>query len=459
MNHSASLIVITDDQHEKNPDLSAYYLTLFSRKLKILDIFLRKIFFITKLDTADVVRQLRLLLETADNDVNNNKSVSQSWILMTTTKPSNDFLMDRVLSENQYHSNGHASHCNVTGLDHVFMLKSGSFHADMFKLMNHLLISRDKFTSLHQSKADMEKLLSFKSQDLCLKQYETNYSDSTVDITVQNKEILSQVIPLVEPCLTLMGNKVNADSFLYEFDHFASLVEPISPDLTFLSSKIDSDSFRLKLKSSIQVIEKALSDYDTNQLCVSFNGGKDCCVVLYLFYAVCLRLNARLPLKVLLIQIEHQFDEINFFVDHVIKSFYGPDLLEFIVFDEKSTKSLKDCLSELKVARPVLNGILMGTRRTDSAYFASMSAFAPTDGDWPSFMRINPILEWTYSEIWYFMRKLKLPYCTLYDRGYTSVDNTLNTVPNQDLVRDDGSFRPAFYLENQDAERKSRRKK
>ena len=121
--------------------------------------------------------------------------------------------------------------------------------------------------------------------------------------------------------------------------------------------------------------------------------------------------------------------------------------------------SLKDCLNELKTTRPVLNGILMGTRRTDSAYFARMNAFAPTDGDWPAFMRINPILEWNYSEIWLFIRMLRLPYCSLYDHGYTSLDNTLNTVPNSDLARDGGEFVPAYWLENQDSERKSRRKK
>lgn len=439
MNYSASLIVITDDLNEKNSDLSAYYLTLFTRKLKGLDIFLRKIFFITKLDTADLVRQVKILLQT---DVNNN---NLSWIFMTTTKPSNDCLMDRVLHE----SGGHAS---------AFLLKCGSFHGDMFKLMNHLLISRNKFTLMYENESDMEKLLKFKREDLSIKQYETNYSSLTVDIIVLNKSVLSQVFACVTPCLTLMGNNVNADAFLYEFGHFVSLVEPKTPDLTFLSAKIDLSSFQLKIKSSIEVIEKALSDYDTNQLCVSFNGGKDCCVVLYLFYAVCLRLNARLPLKVLLIQIEHQFAEMNFFVDNVIKSFYSAQILEFIVFDEKPSKSLKDCLSDLKVTHPVLTGILMGTRRTDSAYFASMSAFAPTDGSWPMFMRINPILDWTYSEIWFFIRVLKLPYCSLYDRGYTSVDNMVNTVPNQDLSRENGSFSPAFLLENQDAERKSRRK-
>ena len=258
----------------------------------------------------------------------------------------------------------------------------------------------------------------------------------------------------------MLGNGVNADSFLYEFDHI-DLNENKTEDIKFLLTKIDLYSFKLKLKASIEWIETALKRYDTNQLCISFNGGKDCCVVFYLFYAVCMRMGARFPLKVLLIQIRNQFAEMDSFVQHVIKSFYGRNVLEFILFDEnngESRQTLKDCLNEMKTTHPIIKGILMGTRRTDSAYFKNMNVFAPTDGDWPKYMRVNPILDWTYSEIWFFIRALKLPYCSLYDRGYTSIDSQLNTVPNQDLLKENGEYLAAYWLEDQDAERKSRRK-
>ena len=112
---------------------------------------------------------------------------------------------------------------------------------------------------------------------------------------------------------------------------------------------------------------------------------------------------------------------------------------------------------------PAVKAIFVGTRRTDP-HGAALKSFDPTDRGWPPFMRIHPVIDWHYAEIWAFIRELGIPYCGLYDMGYTSLGGTTDTHPNPALkgdpggggVVEEGGYRPAYELVEDGEERLGR---
>ena len=116
-------------------------------------------------------------------------------------------------------------------------------------------------------------------------------------------------------------------------------------------------------------------------------------------------------------------------------------------------------LKKIKDEHPELKAAIMGTRRTDP-YSSHLTSFTPCDPDWPPFMRVNPILDWSYGDVWYFLRSLSLPYCELYDRGYTSLGAADNTFPCPKLEYVDEfgrtAFHPAYKLTLENEERDGR---
>lgn len=91
-----------------------------------------------------------------------------------------------------------------------------------------------------------------------------------------------------------------------------------------------------------------------------------------------------------------------------------------------------------------------------------MDAFARTTNGWPDFMRVSPILHWTYDAIWDYIKMNNVPYCNLYDEGYTSLGGKNNTFPNEALkvINPDGTevYLPAYELSDGSLERHGRNK-
>ncbi|KAI5831883.1 adenine nucleotide alpha hydrolases-like protein [Schizophyllum commune Tattone D] len=107
----------------------------------------------------------------------------------------------------------------------------------------------------------------------------------------------------------------------------------------------------------------------------------------------------------------------------------------------KGAEGMKQALQIYKETFPRISAILIGTRRSDP-HGARLSFRNPTDPGWPDFERINPIINWSYKDVWIFLRRLDVPYCCLYDQGYTSLGSTFNTFPNPALLIDEDTPSP-----------------
>lgn len=110
---------------------------------------------------------------------------------------------------------------------------------------------------------------------------------------------------------------------------------------------------------------------------------------------------------------------------------------------------------------------VLGTRTSDPNA-GSQGNFAPSSHYMPPFMRVNPVIEWSYGHIWHFLRLFQMPYCSLYDEGYTSLGTVKDTLPCPALAKptmsvDDassdkkeGEYWPAYMLRDWDQERAGR---
>ncbi|CAD6232188.1 unnamed protein product [Miscanthus lutarioriparius] len=143
------------------------------------------------------------------------------------------------------------------------------------------------------------------------------------------------------------------------------------------------------------------------------------------------------------------FPEIDRFMYETASTYGLP--LETIRADYKS--SLEALLKE-----KLTKAIFLGTRNGDPNAVGQQE-FSPSSPCWPSFMRVNPILGWSYSDVWSFLLTFKVLYCILYDQGYTSIGSIHNTVPNKLLRDGSGGYRPAYTLSDGNLERAGRAKK
>ena len=186
---------------------------------------------------------------------------------------------------------------------------------------------------------------------------------------------------------------------------------------------------------------------------MSFNGGKDCTVMLDLFSRI-----AKRPFLACCVVCEESFPEVESFVDECPARYssrsgsnqrYPVELVRY-------RGDLKTAFARFLLSYPNIKAIMIGVRRSDP-HCEHLQELEQTDNGWPVFMRLHPILEWSYADVWQYIRSRGIPYCPLYDRGYTSIGPVSLTVPNPHLKALGNSYEPAHKLADESLERAGRK--
>ncbi|KAH8244906.1 hypothetical protein KR032_002234, partial [Drosophila birchii] len=230
----------------------------------------------------------------------------------------------------------------------------------------------------------------------------------------------------------------------------------------------DRQRIEERQRQAFEFFSQTLQIYGVEELIFCFNGGKDCTVLLDLLMCYLRQEGiSSSDIPMLYIKSGDSFVEIDDFVERCVSS-YRVKLVEY-------EGSLKEALTHMAADMPRIRAVFVGSRNTDP-YCQTLAPMQPTDNDWPPMMRLNPLLEWTYHDVWHYIHMNNVPYCSLYDKGYTSVGNRSNTIPNPHLRRpavsqcdtcdcntasdcdsaESGGYRPAWELEDPTLERAGR---
>lgn len=270
-----------------------------------------------------------------------------------------------------------------------------------------------------------------------------------------------------------------------------------------------------KVRAAIDVVRRTLALYPVRggggsggydalrakhrpRIGLSFNGGKDCTVVLHVLLAALAgdidnvndtgssarstAVSSSSSLRQLVLPFYFStgdvFPEETTFIESTAANYFleagqapadGSNSVQLLRLDNCSNK---EGVSQL-VETHGIEAILMGTRSTDPDGRWLSGVFWPSSKGWPPFMRINPCLNWSYQDVWIFLRFFGISYCALYDYGYTSIGSRSTSRPNPHLratpasnrgdgdcdgKADDGSpeYMPAYKLLDGSLERAGR---
>ncbi|CCK72549.1 FMN adenylyltransferase KNAG_0K01850 [Huiozyma naganishii CBS 8797] len=186
------------------------------------------------------------------------------------------------------------------------------------------------------------------------------------------------------------------------------------------------------------------------EISFSYNGGKDCQVLLLLYlgclweffvvqagksqYALQFQLFPMHSLPSVFINLDETFPILYRFINESAARYH----LELYESCPQCNDGPCDMPSQF---RRFLDGpgegtraIVIGVRYTDP-FGDQLEPIQRTDSNWPDFVRLQPLLHWRLSNVWSFLLYSGEPISELYKVGFTSIGSIEGTTPNPHLLR------------------------
>ena len=197
-----------------------------------------------------------------------------------------------------------------------------------------------------------------------------------------------------------------------------------------------------KVKKAKEVIKEAAQRWSHEQIAVAWTGGKDSTVVLHLVKEV---FGGKVPFKVMFNDSTIEFAEVYKFIKKYQKE-WNLDLLWLKHLDEDlsayhqamKSGSKDEAMEIMRIAK--INAInyaldkykiqafISGIRWDEHQARSKETYFSPRS----THTRVHPILHFTLDDIWKYIKTYKVPYVSLYDKGYKSLGEAPFTKPVDD---------------------------
>jgi len=203
------------------------------------------------------------------------------------------------------------------------------------------------------------------------------------------------------------------------------------------SSKKDNN-LRQKIEESKSVLKKAYEKYE-DKMAIFWTGGKDSTVLLHIIRDVFGKKN-NFPILYLDTQLE--FEEVYEFIENLKKKW------KLNLTIEKTTDKMMEKYNSLRtkkervelasifkiillkkaVKKYRLPAIVIGIRWDEHPERISEKYLSLR----PDHMRIHPLLHFTEEDIWNYIKQFKIPYNSLYSKGYRSLGEKEFTRPSKE---------------------------